>query len=88
MVVEVVEETTLLHLEEMVEPEDLEAEVVEMDLQLVLVDLELLIKVLLVELGQMDLDNKVLVEVVALIPLVQLVLVQQEELVEQVIHLI
>ena len=77
-----------LHLEEMVEPEDLEAEVVETDLQLVLVDLELLIKVLLVELGQMELDNKVLVEVVALIPLVQLVVVHQEEMVEQVIHLL
>tara|TARA_R100001086_G_scaffold248434_1_gene185404 strand:+ start:218 stop:481 length:264 start_codon:yes stop_codon:yes gene_type:complete len=87
-VVEVVEETTLLHLEEMVEPEDLEAEVVETDLQLVLVDLELLIKVLLVELGQMDLDNKVVVAVAALMPLVQVVLVQQEELVEQVIHLL
>ncbi len=83
-----VEETTLLHLEEMVEPEDLEAEVVETDLQLVLVDLELLIKVLLVELGQMDLDNKVVVAVAALMPLVQVVLVQQEELVEQVIHLL
>jgi hypothetical protein len=87
-VVEVVEETTLLHLEEMVEPEDLEAEVVEMDLQLVLVDLELLIKVLPVEMGQMDLDNKAVVEVVALMPLVQMALVQQEELVEQVIHLL
>ena len=83
-----VEETTLLHLEEMVEPEDLEAEVVETDLQLVLVDLELLIKVLLVELGQMDLDNKAAVVAVDLMPLVQLVLVQQAELVERVIHLL
>tara|TARA_R100000388_G_C7130876_1_gene105368 strand:- start:83 stop:346 length:264 start_codon:yes stop_codon:yes gene_type:complete len=87
-VVEVVEETTLLHLEEMVEPEDLEAEVVETDLQLVLVDLELLIKVLPVELVQMDQDKKVVVAVAVLIPLVQLVVVHQEEMVEQVIHLL
>ena len=77
-----------LHLEEMVEPEDLEAEVVETDLQLVLVDLELLIKVLLVELVQMDQDKKVVVSVAVLIPLVQLVVVHQEEMVEQVIHLL
>ena len=77
-----------LHLEEMVEPEDLEAEVVETDLQLVLVDLELLIKVLPVELVQMDQDKKVVVAVAVLIPLVQLVVVHQEEMVEQVIHLL
>ena len=72
---------TTLHLTKMVV-------VVALEEELEMVLRELLTKDSLVEMVLMDLDKEVVAVVVALMPLVQQEVLQQEEQVEQVIHLL